>query len=306
MLEQHNRAALPEWQAALRLEPGNPVYHNLYGLALQGAGKAQQARQEFRKAIQRQPAYFDARTNLAYSLMADGQLEAAATEFEHALALRPQDVSLHLALGVVMTSRGNAPTACKEFEAAGKLPPSPQLLWSVFAVCLSADRTDTAVKAASEIAVEPGTQLAIGRSLIKAGQAEKAVPFLLRAQPGASAEATLALAEAYLVTGKAVEALSALDTLGTADRAGFAAIEIRASALLKQGRRAQAKEEFDKLVKLYPGTTGLVRSRHADSARGSPVGCGARDSHCRSHEDAAQLAAAAPTGRDPEDDGSAG
>jgi tetratricopeptide (TPR) repeat protein len=274
MLEQQNAEALTEWKAALRLEPGNPVYHNLCGLALQSLGRAAEARQEFRKALQTHPTYFEPRTNLAYSLMADGQLEASSTEFEHALELRPHDSALHLALGVVMTSRGNAPAACREFEAAGTLPSSPQLLWSVFAVCLNADRVDTAVKAASDLPVESGTQLAVGRSLMKANQAQRALPFLLRAKTADSPEATIALAEAYLEMGKAGEALSGLMTLSGTDRDSFAAVEIRASALLKSGQRAQAREEFEKLVKLYPeqpdsyihATQIPLEDRHWDTA----------------------------------------
>ena len=274
MLEQRNAEALTEWEAALRLEPGNPVYHNLYGLALQGVGRAPEARREFRKAIQAHPAYFDALSNLAYSLMADGQLEAASAEFEHALNLRPHDSALHLALGVVLTSRGNAPGACREFEAAGSLPSSPQLLWSVFAVCLNADRIDTAVKAASELPADPGTQLAAGRSLMNSNQARRAIPFLLRAKTDSSPEAAIALAEAYLEIGKTGEALSGLETLNGPERDSFAAVEIRASALLKSGQRAQAKNEFEKLVMLYPdqpdsyihATQIPLEDRHWDAA----------------------------------------
>jgi tetratricopeptide (TPR) repeat protein len=274
MLEKHNAEALPEWEAALRLEPGNPVYHNLYGLALQGAGRAPDARREFRKAIQAYPAYFETMTNLAYSLMADGQLEAASVEFEHALNLRPHDSALHLALGVVMTSRGDAPAACREFEAAGSLPSSPQLLWSVVAVCLNAGRIDAAVKAANELPADTATQLAAGRSLMDANQAQRALPFLLRAKTDGSPEAAIALAEAYLEIGKPGEALSALETLRGPDRDGFAAVEIRASALLKLGQRAQAKSEFEKLVTLYPdqpdsyihATQIPLEDRHWDAA----------------------------------------
>ena len=99
-LMRANRPAdsLAEWESALRLEPRNSVYLNFHGLALQATGQIAESRAEFRNALAQKQSYFDARSNLAYSLLDAGETKAAIPELTAALQLQPGDPELQLAL----------------------------------------------------------------------------------------------------------------------------------------------------------------------------------------------------------------
>jgi Flp pilus assembly protein TadD len=68
MESQNYAAAIEEWKAVLKVEPDNPIYNNLYGLALQSGGRPADARRQFQRAIQLSPDFPDALSNLAYNL----------------------------------------------------------------------------------------------------------------------------------------------------------------------------------------------------------------------------------------------
>src|SRR5208337_1978974 len=131
MRVQRNEEALKEWELALRREPRNATYHNLYGLALQAVGRPADARKEFQQAIQLLPHLADAHSNLAYSLWTEGEERAASEEFDRALRLRPSDPALHLARGLLGAFAGGTAEACRHFDSARPWPKDADTLWSI-------------------------------------------------------------------------------------------------------------------------------------------------------------------------------
>ena len=107
MLAQRHPEAIGEWEAALKAEPQNSVYRNLYGLALQSVGNAAEARKQFQRALQSNPGFADAHSNLAYNLWMDSDEAGAISEFDRALRLQPSDPGLHLARGLLAASSEN-------------------------------------------------------------------------------------------------------------------------------------------------------------------------------------------------------
>jgi Flp pilus assembly protein TadD len=50
---------------AVHLEPGQPIAHNLYGVALDATGRNTEAMRQFRLAVEQKPGFDNAGFNLA-------------------------------------------------------------------------------------------------------------------------------------------------------------------------------------------------------------------------------------------------
>ncbi len=253
MLEKKDPEAVPHWQVALRLDPTNARYHNLYGLALQAVGQVEEAQKEFKKAIQIQPSFFDGHANLGYSLAQSGKVQEAAEAFERALKLRPSDPAANLARGLVSASTDDSKVACTHFDRARPWPIDASTLWTIFSTCLSGESLVVALEAASSLPKDAHTQLKIGEMLARSSKPKEAVPFLLASsrQDPSSASTVMLLADAYLSSGNPGMAIQTITQMKEGDRNTFGAIEILGSALLKQGLRSEAKIQFDRLLKQY-------------------------------------------------------
>jgi len=255
MRVSRNDEALPRWEAALRLEPRNPAYHSLYGLALEATGQVEFARRHFRRAIQIQPGFADAHANLAYSLARGRDFAEAGPAFDRALALRPGDKGLRLMRGIVAAESGEASLACRNFERASPWPAEGlERADLVFSACLEAGRPSTALKAAEHLPRDSSTQGDIGAALVRAGQGAEALRFLEAARKldPTSSRLTLALAEALLKSAQPERALERIEELNPEDRESAPALELAGSILLKLGRRQEARERFARLMRLYP------------------------------------------------------
>jgi tetratricopeptide (TPR) repeat protein len=255
MRQKRNSEALPLWEAALRLEPANPTYHSLYGLALEATGQSDRARDHFRTAIRIQPNFADAHANLAYSLARERDFAGAGPAFDRALALRPGDKGLRLMRGIVAAESGETSLACRHFERASPWPTEGlERADLVFSACLEAGRVATALKATEHLPHDSSTQGDIGVALMRAGQGAEALRFLEAARKldPASQRLTLALAEALLKSAQPERALERIEELNPEDRESAAALELAGSILLKLGRRQEARERFADLMRLYP------------------------------------------------------
>ncbi len=129
-------AAIPYLQAACRANPASVVAATELGVALFTATRLPEAEAQFKAALTLDPAYTDARFDLASVQAARGEWDAAATEFQHVLEQRPDDSKArqHLAEALYFSGddfakAGNAEQAllrCRatmEFRAAGRRDP---------------------------------------------------------------------------------------------------------------------------------------------------------------------------------------
>jgi Flp pilus assembly protein TadD len=85
LLDQNPRGALRELLEAERLNPSDPLTHNLLGLAYDGLGRLDLAGQHFNQALALKPDFSEARNNLAVVLLKQEQYAAAVAHLEQIL-----------------------------------------------------------------------------------------------------------------------------------------------------------------------------------------------------------------------------
>jgi tetratricopeptide (TPR) repeat protein/mono/diheme cytochrome c family protein len=126
MLQAKNKMdiAIDEYQAAVRLRPGDPVANNALGAALLAFGQPRPATAYFRTALEARPDYFDAHYNFALALMQLGEFDSALEHLEAALKLQPNDAAVEANLGAALAEMGQFPEAKSHFERALELDPN--------------------------------------------------------------------------------------------------------------------------------------------------------------------------------------
>ena len=116
--------AIREYEAAVRLRPGDAVANNALGAAWIGAGHAAQGVEYLRTSLRSRPDYFDAHYNLGVALAQQNDYDGAAREFQQALQLQPQDANAEANLGAVLAQMGRFSDAKAHFEHALQIDPS--------------------------------------------------------------------------------------------------------------------------------------------------------------------------------------
>ncbi len=81
--------AVREWQAALKLIPGDAEVHNYLGIAYHRLGLLDSAIASHRAAVQLDSLYYQAWNNLGYIYFLKGQYDSALVFFEKAVAINP-------------------------------------------------------------------------------------------------------------------------------------------------------------------------------------------------------------------------
>ncbi len=118
--------AIAEYEAAIRLQPGDADVHNNLGLALSSMpGRLPDAIAQFEEALRLQPDDAAAHANLGIALArTPGRLPDAIAQFREALRLRPDSAEAHTNLGVAWSGMpGRLPDAIGEYEEALRLEP---------------------------------------------------------------------------------------------------------------------------------------------------------------------------------------
>jgi Flp pilus assembly protein TadD len=123
-------AAIPYLQAACRANPASVVAATELGVALFSATRLAEAEDQFKTALALDPAYTDARFDLASVQAARGEWASAATEFRHVLEQRPDDSKArqHLAdalyfSGDDFAKAGNSEQALLRYRATMEFRP---------------------------------------------------------------------------------------------------------------------------------------------------------------------------------------
>jgi tetratricopeptide (TPR) repeat protein len=88
------RAALPEVQRAVELDPSLPTVHSLLGRVLMYVRRADDAAQAFRQELERNPNDFDSNLQLGLFAQGENRLDEAMTYLERAGRLRPEEPSV--------------------------------------------------------------------------------------------------------------------------------------------------------------------------------------------------------------------
>lgn len=117
-----------EWSSAAALlrevvaaVPGNARLHNALGIALSSAGEADDAADQFRRALELEPAYPSPLKNLALHEMSRNRPDAARPYFERLLEASAGDSFAHLGLAEIAFSQGDYRSAVRHFEQSHDL-----------------------------------------------------------------------------------------------------------------------------------------------------------------------------------------
>lgn len=112
------------WQDTVKKSPGKPRPFINYARALHLVGKIDPAIENYKKAIELDPYYFEPHHNLAEAYVLSGKCREAIKEFEYALILVPELVESMIGLGRCYKETGNYDIAINYFRKALQVRPS--------------------------------------------------------------------------------------------------------------------------------------------------------------------------------------
>lgn len=94
--------AIPYFQKAWGTSPGSPLAASELGVALMGAGKLPEAENQFKRALEIDSGYSDARYNLASAEATNGEWKAAAENYKQVTREKPSNEKARQHLGEVL------------------------------------------------------------------------------------------------------------------------------------------------------------------------------------------------------------
>lgn len=225
-LEAGNYAQAVEVAKALEADlPDNPVPPNLLGLAHQGQGEPEAARDQFEKALERRSSFHPARLNLARLALAEGRTEAAGRHIEAVLEAKPEHVSALLLRADLASARGDGGERGRWLERAWEAHPDSR-----------------------------SAGLRLVRHRLATGEALKALDTAraLERRHGDHPGVVIALAEAQLRTGHTASAVSNLRDLVTAHPEAVTPRLLLARGLRQQQSLDGAREQLHRTLELRP------------------------------------------------------
>jgi len=117
------REALEHYDAAVALQPADPIANNALGGALLALGRASEAISPLLMAVKGKPNYFAAHYNLGNAYASLGDFDQAIGHFQEAAKLKPDDSMAEANLGAALAEKGEFEKAKTHFERALKLDP---------------------------------------------------------------------------------------------------------------------------------------------------------------------------------------
>ena len=119
------RSSIDLYQHAIAGGQDNATIRYLLGAAFQGEGRPEaDATGEFNRALQLDPTYINALTQLAVIALNHGRADEARSLIERSLQLEPHNPTLHKNLGALCVRVGKIDEAIAHFNRALKLDPS--------------------------------------------------------------------------------------------------------------------------------------------------------------------------------------
>ena len=119
--------AMKQYEAALRIRPGDATVNNAFAAANIAAGRPDAAIKYLAAALQARPGYFDAHYNMGTALAMQGDFGGAVEHFRAAVQLNPRDANAEANLGGALAEAGNWKEARTHLERALAIDPNHAL-----------------------------------------------------------------------------------------------------------------------------------------------------------------------------------
>jgi tetratricopeptide (TPR) repeat protein len=120
--------AVRQFDAAVRrdarLKPNYAEAMYELGVAMQQAGKLEEAVDAYNRAVQLDLKYADLHFNLARAYAAQGKSDAAIIEYRRALDITPEDAEVHSSLASILASRNRLDESLPHYRQALELAPN--------------------------------------------------------------------------------------------------------------------------------------------------------------------------------------
>ena len=110
--------------AAVAQQPNDPLAYYSCGVALQRAGRIQEAISHYEHSLRLNPNIAEVHNNLGLALAGEGRIQEAITHYEQALRLDPVNVEAHNDLAIALVGLNKLPQAVEHFEQAVRINPN--------------------------------------------------------------------------------------------------------------------------------------------------------------------------------------
>jgi tetratricopeptide (TPR) repeat protein len=129
LLRKEFGAAIDLYDRLLQRQPGNPEFWNERGVCLHQAGRREEARGSYRRAVDADPSYALAWNNLGVAAAAESGTEAAEA-FHFAIKARPDFTGARLNLALLHLQRHELKPALETYRAVLAERPADSVAWN--------------------------------------------------------------------------------------------------------------------------------------------------------------------------------
>lgn len=175
----HWRNSITLFQYTVDAYPNNPLAHNNLGVALEAAGRKEEAVAHYLEALRIQPYYVDALFYLGSNLVERGLVDEAIPLLSQAVTLEPENAKGHFGLGRAFSRKGRWDEAAQHFMRAIELQPNWEKAYSNmgFALLAKGDPVAAAEAFSAALKLEPTdteSMFYLGVALMKQGKGDEA------------------------------------------------------------------------------------------------------------------------------------
>jgi Tfp pilus assembly protein PilF len=240
------------------------------GIADEMLGDVKGAEAAYRKALAIDAAFAEAENNLGVLLRERGELDEAVALLKRAVAASPKSASAHQNLALALEDQHQLEAAARQYAQALEIAPGDALTRSNYGLLLLRNnQKDAAVReltrAQSDAQGNRAALLAIGNGLRRAGATDAALSAMQAAVSAGGEPATPALlselALAQRAANKREEAVATLQKALAQDDSYATAHYLIANMLAADKRTAEAKQHYERYLKLEPNGPQADRAR---------------------------------------------
>jgi tetratricopeptide (TPR) repeat protein len=139
------------FEHTLAVTKRNHIIHNNLGVVLAGDGRYDEAISCYKRALEIEPDYADARANVGHVFLALGRLDEAYAELARTLELKPAMVEAHTDMGTLLAAQGRYDESAGHLEESLRLSPAQPNVHSNYAFVLTRlGRADEAISHCNE------------------------------------------------------------------------------------------------------------------------------------------------------------